>query len=602
MTPNSDYTLVAQQIATVHAAAQPTTWDAPRELLRAATALFTTGEPPSGVDNLLAGLAQLLAQGPFTAVGLHAAIPSAPLPPSLRPARPTGPPEEDVLRHALALAESPSTLPWPNGPADPVRLTAALRALGGRIPCRMVAMRTVAVAYLLEQFSTASEDERRWRSRRIAWLLDPRVSDIETLLLELTGPGDPLVAPVRTSTRRWSEPVSDRPLPLSGWSHQQAVDGVLCLAGRIGSVRGHRRLVFADLWWEGACVQLALEGEHTTRVRAGDLVSIRGTGGRSRTGHPTVFVTHLDRHCPGAIPAQPPAVGISSTVTAIRRYLGTQGFAEMITPVLSDGYFGGAARPFTTWAAAAERRQYLRVTTELALLEVIASGRSRCYEIGPSFRNEGLRGQSAKEFLMFEAYSADLDRDGMVDCMLELIRTVAAYPAPVRRMSFDEAFLEVCGVDPQDVVALSALAAEHIPITASRTGDPDILARRLWRTALRARLPGLVALDAIPGPASPLIAGTGRAAARVWLYAQGVELAEISRNECDPRKLAEAFRHQFASDPHAVHRDCRQVVALFEGGVPPCVGVGMSISRLAQLTRDTAPKLTDSPYQQELTR
>ncbi len=593
------YDRLAREIAATHSSSPQTTWDAAGELLDAARLLFTAGRTggTDGVDDLLAGIARLLAHGPYLAVRLHGAAADSALPDEIRPTRPLGPPEEDVLLHALAAAAAPGREPWPSGPADPERLLKAVLALSGPIPCRTVALRAAAVCYLLHRVPSAEDPNRRRLLRRIGWLLDPRTDDAGTLLLGLTGQDDPLIPRLEGSARVASHPESSEPFPLSSW---RTTDGVLRLGGRIRAMRQHRRLTFADLCWDGRSAQLAIDRDQATGLHTGDLVAVRGTRGISRSGQPTVFVTHLERHQPGSAPPAPAAVAASTALKPVRDHLGTGGFLEVITPVLTDGYFGGAARPFTTWAAAAERRQYLRVTTELALLEAIAAGTSRCYEIGPSFRNEGLHGQPAKEFLMLEAYAVDLDLPGMADYLVSLIREVTAYPGELRSVSFDEAFREVSGVDPSDVPAVRALSARRIPVTAARTDDPDILVRRLWRNGLRRGLQGLVAIEAIPGPSSPLIAGTGRAAERVWLYVDGIEFAEVSRNECDPGRLSERFQRQFAQDQHRVHRDYRQVIGIFESGVPPCVGIGLSIARLAQLACQFAVLPTvPSPRQEQ---
>lgn len=124
----TDYSLLAAEIAATHAAFPRTTWDAPRELLDAARGLFAAdgGEVPEGAD-LLAGIASLLTQGPYRAVRLHGHTSGSPLPTAIRPERPYGPPEEDVLLHAITVSMAPGTEPWPSGQAD-------LSGSGGRYP------------------------------------------------------------------------------------------------------------------------------------------------------------------------------------------------------------------------------------------------------------------------------------------------------------------------------------------------------------------------------------------------------------------------------------------------------------------------------------
>ena len=587
---HSSYRQLAAQMAATHAQGAAATWDAAGELLNVAKTLFASPSDgwAEGAAQLMAGVARLLGHGPFPAVPLHAAKDRSPLPPELRPDRAVGPPEEDVLLHALAYATPAGARPWPGGHPDPVQLSEVLRTLTGAIPCRMAPLRAAALRYLLVQFPAADELLRHQLLRRAIWLLDPRTDNPLTLLSGLTAAADPLVIPLVVSPRGDHPTGGPAAFTVSDWARWERTEEPVHLSGRIQALRTHRHLTFADLHWDGRQAQLALLPDQITDLQVGDLITARGKRGASRTGQATLFVEELEYHQPGALPDS--AVdGLSAVLGQVRGQLADARFAETISPVLAPSYFGGAALPFTTWAAAAEQQQYLRVTTEMDLLHALSTGVSRCYEIGPSFRNEGLRGRTTKEFLMLEAYAADLDLDGLTDFVVSLVRDSASHPAPLRTVTFDAAFQQLSGIDPGDSSALRRLARELVPVTAARTDDPDLLARRLWRSSIRSQLRGLTLVTAIPGPSSPLIAGTGRAARRVWLYADGIEIAEISRNERDPATLARSFSEQFERDPHPVHRDYRAVVSLFENGVPPCVGVGLSLTRLAELSRQHTP-------------
>ncbi|MEY9938572.1 amino acid--tRNA ligase-related protein [Streptacidiphilus sp. MAP5-3] len=594
--PSSGSRRLAAQMSATHGQGHTATWDAAGELLDAAKLVFTAtpDEQPETTADLLAGIARLLQYGPFGAVPLHAATAQSPVHAALRPERPLGPPEEDVLLHALSHAAPPGTEPWPDSQPDPARLAEAVRALTGAIPCRTVPLRATAIRYLLSRLPGADAALRRRLLRRAAWLLDPRTDDALTLLLRLTGPTDPLIATITVGPRAFRPAASPGSFALSDWARWESARDAVRLSGRIHALRVHRRLTFADLRWEGQLAQLALTPEAAQDVHTGDLATVRGIRGESRTGQPTLFVEDLEYLQSGAIPESTGAE-LRTVLGPVRSQLAAAGFVETITPTLSDSYFGGGARPFATWAAAAEQHQYLRVTTELGLLQTLSSGTTRCYEIGPSFRNEGLRGQPAKEFLMLEAYAADLDLQGLSQHIVALVRAAATYPAPLRTLTFDSAFHDLSGIDPRDSASVRRLARELVPVTAARTDDPDLLARRLWRNSIRSRLPGLALITSIPGPASPLIDGVGRAAQRMWLYADGIEIAELSQNERSPAALANSFREQFARDPYPVHRDYRSVIAMFENGVPPCVGVGLSITRLAELSsRHTPPTIPAS--------
>jgi len=480
------------------------------------------------------------------------------------------------------MAMTADGMPWPAGDADPDALRSAVAMLTGPIACRTTTLRACALGYLLRQLPQLRLARHRDLLRRLAWLTDPRTEDPQELLIRLTDPRDPL-APTPQVSDGIRQGGALRDFPLADWRRTGTRGESLRLSGRVLAVRRHSRVIFADLAWDGCGLQLCLDPKAGTQIHPGDLVVVSGRTGSTRSGRNAMYVDVVEQHVRGAQPRRLSPLIRTGLLAPIRRYLDQAGFHEAITSILGDSYRGGAARAFTTWAHAAGRSEYLRVTTEPALLELISAGFTRCYEVGPSFRNERLRGQPVKEFTMLEAYAGDLDRAGMLDHVTQMI--LAAYPdvPPLRHTTFDEAFEHLSHVRPTDAETVRSLAAERIPEYAARTNDVDLLARRIWRNELRGSLPGFVALTGIPGPASPLIEGQGRSAERTWLYLHGIEIAEISQNERRPEILAAAFAAQFASDSHAVHRDYRPVLTTFEAGLPPVAGVGMGLNRLAEI-------------------
>ena len=79
-----------------------------------------------------------------------------------------------------------------------------------------------------------------------------------------------------------------------------------------------------------------------------------------------------------------------------------------------------------------ERDFYLRIALELHLKRLVVGGIERVYEIGRTFRNEGIDATHAPEFTMLEAYQAygdcrsiaEVTRQIVVDAANALGRTV----------------------------------------------------------------------------------------------------------------------------------------------------------------------------------
>jgi lysyl-tRNA synthetase class 2 len=112
-------------------------------------------------------------------------------------------------------------------------------------------------------------------------------------------------------------------------------------------------------------------------------------------------------------------------VAAIRRYLDSNGFLEVETPILQPVYGGAAARPFTTYHNQLEQELFLRISFELYLKRLIVGGFERVYEIGRDFRNEGISFKHNPEFTQLEFYEAYTDYNGMMRRTEEMVCAVS---------------------------------------------------------------------------------------------------------------------------------------------------------------------------------
>ncbi len=68
---------------------------------------------------------------------------------------------------------------------------------------------------------------------------------------------------------------------------------------------------------------------------------------------------------------------------------------------------------------------YLRIALELPLKRLVVGGIDRVYEIGRTFRNEGIDTTHNPEFTMLEAYEAYGDYDTMADLTRDLVLSAA---------------------------------------------------------------------------------------------------------------------------------------------------------------------------------
>jgi lysyl-tRNA synthetase class 2 len=115
----------------------------------------------------------------------------------------------------------------------------------------------------------------------------------------------------------------------------------------------------------------------------------------------------------------------SRIISSIRRFMESQGFMEVETPVLQTDAGGAAARPFKTFYNALDEERFLRISLELHLKRLLVGGFDKVYEIGRIFRNEGLSTRHNPEFTMMESYEAYADYNRVATMVEQLIATVA---------------------------------------------------------------------------------------------------------------------------------------------------------------------------------
>ncbi|MDQ3108019.1 MAG: OB-fold nucleic acid binding domain-containing protein, partial [Actinomycetota bacterium] len=96
----------------------------------------------------------------------------------------------------------------------------------------------------------------------------------------------------------------------------------------------------------------------------------------------------------------------SRAVSLIRRWLEERGFMEVETPLLQQIPGGGHAKPFVTHHNALDMDLFLRIAPELYLKRLVVGGFEKVFELGRTFRNEGLSPRHNPEFTMLELYEA----------------------------------------------------------------------------------------------------------------------------------------------------------------------------------------------------
>ena len=302
----------------------------------------------------------------------------------------------------------------------------------------------------------------------------------------------------------------------------------------------------------------------------------------------------------------------SRIISSIRRYLDSQGFLEVETPMLVSNAGGAAARPFETHFNALSEDFKLRISLELYLKRLIVGGLERVYEIGRVFRNEGLDTRHNPEFTLMELYQAYTDYNGMMDLTENMFRHIAQevlgtttivyngvemdLGKPFARITMVDAVKQYSGVDFDQVETLEQareLAKEHNIAFEERHGKGDILNLFFEEYVEEHLIQPTFVMDH-PIEISPLTkknpAKPGYVE-RFEMFMNGWEMCNAYSELNDPIDQRERFRQQdllsAAGDEEAQHTDEDFLNAL-EIGMPPTGGIGYGIDRLIML-------MTDSP-------
>ena len=417
----------------------------------------------------------------------------------------------------------------------------------------------------------------------------------------------------------------------------------VAVAGRVIHLRNTGKLCFARLReGDGTELQVMLSladvgqdqlDEFKALVDIGDLVAAQGELITSRRGELSVQATAWqmvaktlrplpNEHRPLSEEARvrlryvdmivnPDARSIVRTkatvLRTLRSVLDGQGFVEVETPVLQLTNGGAAARPFRTHLNAFDQPMLLRIALELDLKKAMIGGVDRVYEIGRTFRNEGLDSTHAAEFSMLEAYQAYGDYDTMADLTRQLVlesaravgRTVITardgseidLEQPWRQATLFELVSQALGEEVDVHTPAGALEkfADRRGVELAPHWNAGEIALELYEKLVEHTLIQPTFVRDYPEAVRPLAKPHREHAGLVeaWdLIINGIELAPAYSELNDPviqrERLVEQSLLAAQGDPEAMELD-EAFLRAMEFGMPPAGGMGMGVDRLVML-------------------
>ena len=414
------------------------------------------------------------------------------------------------------------------------------------------------------------------------------------------------------------------------------------VAGRLLAIRRMGKAAFVNIKDEHGAMQawlgLDVLGEHDYAVfklaDLGDVVGLKGTLMKSRTGELTIRVTTYTHITKCLKPLPEKFHGLTDTedryrkryldlivnddsrrialmrpaiIKEIRRYCDDLGFVEVETPILSPIAGGAAARPFITHHNTLDKDFTLRIATELNLKKAMIGGIDRVYEIGRIFRNEGIDTRHNPEFTTIELYQAYGDLESMREWIENLLKTLAKkilgsdqvtwgehvldFSVPFKSISMCDAILEATGIDFRKEMSFEeavALAKEHnVPLQQSWNSVGYIIQAFFDEFAEKTLIqPTFV--HTYPIEVSPLTKKSEdpRFVERFEMFICGMEFCNAYSELNNPFDQRERFEAQLAArgrgDDEAEAMDLSFLDAM-RYGMPPAGGIGLGIDRLCMM-------------------
>ncbi len=303
----------------------------------------------------------------------------------------------------------------------------------------------------------------------------------------------------------------------------------------------------------------------------------------------------------------------SKLIKRLRNFMDKNGFMEVETPILQTQAGGALARPFKTKLNALDIDLYLRIAPELYLKRLVIGGFEKIYEIGKSFRNEGIDRSHNPEFTTMEFYWAYSDHEKLMDFTEEIMKDAIKiikdkkskfhqyFSEKLPRLDYKKILKDYTDIDCDKITKeeLKKILKEK-KLDANKEGDKWTLIDELFKKVCLKEINYPFFVINYPWQMLALAKRNeedkGKTVASFQLVIDGLEIVKAYSELNDPIDQKERFENQQERTKEGekeIHPYDKDFVEALEYGMPPTAGWGMGIDRLVAL-------LTNSPNLKEV--
>ncbi len=275
----------------------------------------------------------------------------------------------------------------------------------------------------------------------------------------------------------------------------------------------------------------------------------------------------------------------------IREFFKQRHYLEVETPIMAR--FGVTDVYLSTIQASFRGKPYyLQTSPEYHMKRLLAAGSGPIFQLARVFRDDELGRWHNPEFTLLEWYQLNCDHHELMDEVDSFLQAVLQ-SKPMIKKTYQQVFLETCGLDPftvsvaqlQDALVIFQLAN----VLSPKEQDPDqylfLLMSHVVEPKLAQESAPVAVYDFPPSQAALAKINQG-VAERFEVYFKGVELANGFHELTDANSQAARFKQDLAiRAEHGLAQPApdEYLLQALNYGLPPCSGVALGIDRLLAL-------------------